>query len=189
MAKFNKRDLERANNKELAKIAGWLKQAPKVVLQAAVTRTHSTVMQSQFMGGKMMHDSSNAAYNWQVSLDGSVGRFIDAKGVSPVGESGDQRTRTGKMSEVASVVAKRLSDDANKLDRAIWGAANIDKVSLVNPISGYYAVNANLDEAYAGHFWKQYATAAAQSAFDSWLSAGPKVDWSRHGKLTFGGGQ
>lgn len=186
--KFNRRELERKNNAELAKISNWLKQGPRVVLQAAVTRAHSSVMQSEHMGGRMMHDTSNAAYNWRVSIDGSMLGIIDAKGRAPVGDEGDQRTRTGNDTDILKVISARLVEDAGKLDRAVWGSAKIVSVSLINPIGGYYAINANLDEASSGRVWKQYATLAASSAFDSWYNAGPKVNWSRHSKPIFGGG-
>lgn len=185
---FNRRALQQKNNKELAKLTNWLSQGPRVCLQAAVTRAHSSVMQSEHMGGAMMHDSSNAAYNWTISFDGSIPSMLNNKGRDPVGNEGDQRTRTTKTSDIARTILKRLTDDADKFDRAVWGAARIEKVSLINPISGYYAINAQLDEAVAGRSWKPQAEMAAQSAFDSWYSGGPDVNWARHAKLTFGGG-
>lgn len=185
--KFNRRALQQNNKRELEKITNWLSAGPKVCLQAAVTRTHSAVMQSEHMGGAMMHDSSNAAYNWSISFDGGMNSQTNMKGRDPVGDEGDQRTRTSKTSDIMRTILKRLSDDANKFDRAIWGAASIRKVSLVNPIGGYYAINANLDESVAGRNWKPQAEMAAQSAFDSWYSGGPSVNWARHAKLTFGG--
>lgn len=186
--KFNRRVLQANNNRELERITNWLSQGPKVCLQAAVTRAQSEVMQSEHIGGQMMHDSSNAAYNWQISLDGSIPSQIDSKGKSPVGNEGDQRTRMAKTSDIIKTVLKRLSDDANKFDRAIWGAASISKVSLVNPIGGYYAINAQLDEAVAGRFWRPQVDMAVRSAFDAWYTGGPDVNWRRHAKVTFGGG-
>lgn len=186
--KFNRRVLQQKNNKELEKITNWLSQGPKVCLQAAVTRVHSQVMQSEHIGGQMMHDSSNAAYNWRISLDGSIPSQLNSKGKQPVGEEGDQRTRTSKTSDVIKTILKRLTDDANKFDRAIWGAASINKVSLINPIGGYYAINAQLDDAVSGRNWRPQAEMAAQSAFDAWYTGGPNVNWRRHAKTTFGGG-
>lgn len=188
MAGFSKRNLERKNNAEAAKINKWLKQGPKVILQSAVTRTHSALMQSEGMGGRMMHDSSNAAYNWRVSVDGTIPSMLWAKGRSPVGNEGDQRTRSGSSMEIMRVVSKRLVEDSKRLNRAIWGTANINQVSLINPVKGYYAINANLDEAVMGNFWMKFANEAAESAFDSWMSAGPKVDWSKQSLPMFGGG-
>lgn len=188
MTGFSKRDIERRNNAEAAKINRWLKQGPKVILQAAVTRTHSAVMQSEGMGGRMMHDSSNAAYNWRVSINGSVPGMLWAKGRSPIGNEGDQRTRSGNSFDIMRVVSKRLVEDAKTLNRAVWGGIGLTKVSLVNPVNGYYAINANLDDAVMGGFWVQYANDAAESAFDSWMAAGPNVDWSKQSLPMFGGG-
>lgn len=188
MQKFNQRSHESHNNKELAKIANWLKQGPKVCLQAAVTRAHSTVMQSEDIGGAMMHDSSNAAYNWRISVGGSMPSILNEKGKAPVGNEGDQRTRTGKTSDIIKVILKRLTDDANQLDRTIW-SSSISQVSLVNPIGGYYAVNANLDEAVSGHIWRPAAQAAAEDAFSAWFNSGPNVNWRRHAKASFGAGE
>ncbi len=189
MAKFDQRSHESKNNKELAKIANWLRQGPKVCLQAAVTRAHSTVMQSEHVGGAMMHDSSNAAYNWRISLSGSMPSMINQKGVSPVGDEGDQRTREGKTSDIIRTILKRLTDDANEFDRALWSKASISQVSLVNPIGGYYAVNAQLDDAVSGHIWRPAAQMAAEDAFNAWFSSGPTVNWKRHAKTTFGAGE
>lgn len=188
MAGFRHRDVERKNNAETAKIAKWLKQGPKVILQAAVTRAHSAVMQSEGMGGRMMHDSSNAAYNWRISVDGSVPGMIWAKGRSPVGNEGDQRTRTGNSFDIMRVVSKRIVEDSKRLNRAIWGSASISKVSLINPVKGYYAINANLDDVVMGNFWMKYADDAANEAYASWMAAGPKVDWSKQSLPMFGGG-
>lgn len=186
--KFNRRALQQNNQRELDRITNWLSSGPKVCLQAAVTRAHSEVMQSEHIGGQMMHDSSNAAYNWRISLDGSIPSQLSHKGKDPVGEEGDQRTRTAKTSDIIKTILKRLSDDANQFDRAIWGAASISKVSLVNPIGGYYAINAQLDDAVAGRHWRPQVEMAVQSAFDAWYSGGPEVNWRRHAKTTFGGG-
>lgn len=185
MAKFNASALAKQNEKELERITNWLKQGPKAVMQAAVTRTHSTVMQSSHLGGKMVHDSSNAAYNWRVSL-GSMPGVLMSKGGSPVGNEGDHRTAEGKTDEVISTIMQRLSKDAANLDKAIWGYAKIGKVSLVNPIGGKYAIFAQLDDAVAGAYWQTVATEAAQSAFNNWLNSGPSVNWARHSKATYG---
>lgn len=185
--RFNSREIERNNNAELNRITSWLKQGPKVILQAAVTGAHSAVMQSDNMGGRMMHDSSNAAYNWRVSIDGSMQSMINAKGRSPVGDEGDKRTLSGNSMDIMRVISKRLVDDSKTLDRAIWGKTSISKVSLVNPIGGYYAINANLDEASAASLWMQHATRSANSAYESWMKAGPSVDWSKQSLPMFGG--
>lgn len=185
--KFNSRVLQQNNKRELDKITSWLSSGPKVCLQAAVTRAHSEVMQSEHIGGQMMHDSSNAAYNWRISLGGSMPNQINHKGKSPVGNEGDQRTRNAKTSDIIKTILKRLSNDANQFDRAIWGVASITKVSLVNPIGGYYAINAQLDEAVSGRSWRPQVQRAVQSAFDSWYAGGPSVNWRRHAKTTFGG--
>lgn len=187
MKKFNRKDHERNNNAELAKITEWLKAGPRVVLQAAVTRAHSAVMQSEHMGGSMIHDSSNAAYNWRISFGGMPGVLMQ-KGKDPVGLEGDNRTGEGKTSDIMRVILKRLSDDANKFDRAVWGAARIEKVSLVNPVGGRYAMFAQLDEATSERTWRTQAEMAARSAFDTWFSGGPGVNWSRHSRTTFGAG-
>lgn len=189
MGKFDQRIFESKNNKELAKVSEWLRQGPKVCLQAAVTRAHSTVMQSENIGGAMMHDSSNAAYNWRISISGSMPPVLNRKGTPPVGDEGDQRTRSGKTSDIIRTILKRLTDDANELDRALWGKVSISKVSLVNPIGGYYAVNAQLDDAVAGHIWRPAAQLAAEDAFNAWFSSGPNVNWRRHAKTTFGAGE
>ncbi|AHI61264.1 hypothetical protein vBVpaS1601_19 [Vibrio phage vB_VpaS_1601] len=189
MAKFDQRSFDSKNRKELEKMANWLRQGPKVCLQAAVTRAHSTVMQSENLGGAMMHDSSNAAYNWRISVNGSMPPVLFQKGRPPVGNEGDQRTREGKTSDIIRTILKRLTDDANELDRALWGTVTITQVSLVNPIKGYYAINAQLDEAVAGHIWRPSAQMAAEDAFNAWFNGGPNVNWKRHAKTTFGAGE
>ena len=183
---FSTRNLDKVNKEEADKINRWLRQGPKVILQAVVTRTHSTVMQSEDMGGQMMHDSSNAAYNWQISLPGRPS-YINYKGRSPVGNEGAQRTISGNSFDIMRVISKRISDDSKKLDRAIWGKVSISKVALINPIYGDYAANANLDEAVMSAYWKPSALIAAQQAFNSWHSSGPKVDWSTQSLPMFGG--
>ncbi len=185
MSKFNARELAKKNDKEFERIAGWLKQGPKVVMQAAVTRAHSTVMQSQHLGGKMIHDSSNAAYNWRISL-GAMPGVLMSKGTPPVGNEGDHRTAEGKTDQIISTIMARLSKDAANLDKAIWGYAKIGKVSLVNPIGGKYAIFAQLDDAIAGGYWQTVAMSAAESAFNNWMESGPSVNWARHSKATYG---
>lgn len=179
--RFSKAGLTAANTKEVNLLAGWLRQAPRIGLQAAVLRAHATVMQSEHMGGAMMHDSSNAAYNWRISVNGQVpsGNY---RGVTPVGKRNDKRTQNGMTAEVMAVISSRLSEDSSKLDQAIWARTGASHVSLVNHISGYYAKNAHLDLAAKVQYWGQVAESAAEMALRSWEKGGPGVDWSRYGK-------
>lgn len=160
-------------------IAAWLRQAPKVALQAAVLRAHSEVMQSAHLNGSMIHDSSNAAFNWRVVVGGSATE-TNYKGIAPVGESGDSRTANSDTGSIIATITTRLHQDASLLDQAIWGGMKSSNVKLVNPIRGYYAENARLNEASSS--WQAQAEGAADSALNRWQAAGPKVDWSRYGK-------
>lgn len=186
MQKFDRKALERNNLDEFKRIAVWLSQGPKVVIQASVTAALSQVMRDSNLGGEMWHDSSNAAYNWRIRSGSSgQGSYKDYKGQAPVGSFQSYRSLNGDVGAIAGMISQRLVEDAQRLDRTVW-ANNQNKpvsVSIVNPIYGQYAVNANLSE--AARSWDTEAESAAQKAFDAWMSGGPTINWARHN--TFGG--
>lgn len=179
MAKFDRAKLKSANDKEFEKISGWLSQAPKVGLQAAVVRAHSEVMQSSHLYGQMVHDSSNAAFNWRIVVGGSATQTY-YKGVTPVGNSWDKRTENSDTAAIIAAITERLHQDASLLDQTIWGGMKTTNVRLVNPIGGLYAENARLNEAASS--WHSAATKAAEDALKRWEAAGPSTDWSRFSK-------
>jgi hypothetical protein len=171
----------KANDLEFNKLAKWLAQAPKVVLHSAVMSAHHVVMQSTGDGGSMVHDTSNAAYNWRVTVAGSPATFIEYFGTSPVGTKGDARTANQNWGAITSAIMARLRDDAKTLDRAVWGSVITPKISLTNPISSQpskYQEHSRVADAVRNPAVQLSAEAAGRSAFTRWEHSGPNVDWS-----------
>lgn len=190
MIAFDQKRLERNNRREFNRLATWLSQGPKVVIQAMAVEALASVMRSYSSGGKLVHDTSNAAFNWQVTLGGSVS-YKEFRGESPVAAFDDYRGRfrssMKKEALINSVISTRLESSVSIIDKGVWAFKSNRPVSIhiVNPIYGTYAKNARLQE--ASEAWKDTALLAGQRAFAMWLKGGPDIDWSKASVAVFGG--
>ena len=146
----------RKNNKEeVLRFKEYLELMPKVATIYAADAAMAVVVSPatgngrRAEGHRTVHDSSNAAWNWRVSINGAKLPATDTKGKSPVGSAGDKRS-TNNMSAAQEVVKLRRKIDINdKLYKHLFTGKedlkSID-VSIYNNINRHsvYAYNASL---------------------------------------------
>lgn len=124
-------------------------------------------------GTKMVHGSSNAAWNWQVSINGSQKRFVNDKNRYPIGDHYDTRSSENDPAMYEVIDERKARDIGKNLYNALFSNLNkpIPKVSLYNPIpAGYYADNANVKAAES--MLTSYAQHGGYKA-QTWLNIGP----------------
>lgn len=140
------------NLREAAKFKNFFRLMPKVITIYAADAALTSVMQpasdnfrrgkGSSPGDKMVHSSSNAAWNWRVSLgseDGPLYEKSSAIDGSLIGKSREERSANTYNSHymIAAVIEERRIKDVNKkLFSALFSKPNspIPNVSLYNNI-------------------------------------------------------
>ena len=103
-------------------------------------------------GNKVVHGSSNAAFNWRVSVGGAIKPYEDWKGRYPVGDAYDKRSSESKGDAYDTIDVRREKDINNGLKKAIFAkGSKVQTVTISNALKhSRYISNANL-EAAANH--------------------------------------
>lgn len=142
------RDTYTHNIKEAAKFREFLRLIPKVMViyaaDSAITRavmpdTKNYTIGSPVTGNLMPHDTSNAAWNWRIGLDGAMDKPLYEKGKFPIGEKFDQHS-TNNMPLARQIgIDRRVLDINKKLYNKLFSgnnakSAKTPKISLYNNI-------------------------------------------------------
>lgn len=132
------------------RLAIYLNAGPPTALFGGVRRAQAFIMTTV-----MHHDSSNAAWHWQI--DSNPKGFVSHRyGDDPVGYAGDMRSATGDYLNIRNVALQQIEAQTEKLKGLLnpsGGKAKNLQVTLINPMP-----SANRD----------YAIAAGLSNLDQW---------------------
>ena len=113
-----------ADNRRYAKqLTDSAMQLVDSAMKVAVEKAHFDAM------AYTIQDSGNAAYNWNVSLNGTQRKSYDAvQGQGPVGRTGDKRSASG--AEVLLVINHNIG-----ITKGLLGSATVvDTASIYNPM-------------------------------------------------------
>ncbi len=155
-------DTHRHNQSEAKKFRHYLRAIPKVVVLYAADAAITAAMYPQRnnysvnedpKGNKMVHDTSNAAWNWRIGLDGNDAPPIYKRsygGEEPLGQMFGKRGLLG----VAVVDVRRERDINRKLYKRLFSdpMGKLPQVSLYNNLEDLhfgaeYVRRANLNPA------------------------------------------
>lgn len=106
------------------------------------------------------HSSSNAAFNWRVSVAGGSPEYFDFRGFGPVGEGFDFRSDQGDSGAITAVAAaSRDRENRNTIDQLLRMPTVVFS-NAIDEVSNKYVKNAELQDAI------QLAKASEGSAGD-----------------------
>lgn len=120
------------NSEYAGMINAALMEVHREVSRQAIKQTFFAVVKDSW------HDSSNAAFNWQVlTANGSKKKYHSYFGIDPVGSKGDKRSEKGKMADIEIVAAEKLMQYKDVIDKLLNGNKNVGYIKFYNAVDAY----------------------------------------------------